>query len=178
MIWYNALMPSRKWKFKFLLMVVATPFLLLGLWLGAIAWKHANPVRQKVWELVDPNGPASSLYRTRIPTMTMVNGALVPRTPNSKTSGPPIDPYLAIQDYIAEHGSEVFVHLNDFALNRESSLLGFYRENFPRIPGWLQRKLPVPSPPDQISRHAYELIERLGPVAARACAESVIILCG
>ena len=94
--------------------------------------------------------------------------------PNSNTGGPQIDPFSTIQDYVAEHGSEVFVHLNEFALNRESSLLGFYRVQFPRIPGWLQSKLPTPSPIDQISMHALELIERLGPVAARACAESVI----
>jgi len=167
-------MPSRKWKIKFLLKIVAAPVLLLGLWLGLSDWRHANPVRQKVWELIDPNGPASSLYRTRITIVKMVNGKVVPQMPNSKASGPQIDPYLTIKDYIAQHGSEIFTYLNEFALHRESSLLGFYRVNYPSIPGWLQSKLPAPLPPDQIALHAFELINLLGPVAARACAESVI----
>jgi len=57
--------------------MVLAPILVLGLLWGTNVWMRSNPVRQKVWELIDPKGSAATMYRNRLPTFVLVNGAMV-----------------------------------------------------------------------------------------------------
>ena len=97
-------MPSRKWRIKAWCLVLLIPVSLLVGWFGKAYGHHNHPVRQKVWELVDPNGPAATMYQSRVPFIVM-NGTPVRRPVAQASSVTPVDPVQTIRTYIEEYGS-------------------------------------------------------------------------